>query len=172
MESSVAIVSKRGQSYFSNSRQSFVNRWKVYFRTRVVISRYVREILDAEYSGCLESSAVPQPLRSAKVPPAFFPVWMMMYGCWLWARRGTVKGSIVASSPGERTHSAPQGRPSWNITAEQQTVFCRLYTVNFMPDFLPTLSNSTPPPHLAALAFLAAIPRCCYTRVRDPKCQQ
>lgn len=57
-------------------------------------------------------------------------VWMLALGT-----GGTVKGSIVASSPGERTHSAPQGRPSWNITAKQQTAFCRLYTVNFMPDF-------------------------------------
>lgn len=111
---------------------------------RDVISRYVREILDAKFS-------VPRKFRGpptfalCKGAPSFFSsmnddVWMLALGT-----GGSVKGSIVAPSPGERTHSAPQGRPSWNITAKQQTAFCRLYTVNFMPDFLPTPSTPSPP---------------------------
>lgn len=114
---------------------------------RDIISRYVREILDAKFS-------IPQKFRGppifalCKGAPSFFSsmnddVWMLDLGT-----GGSVKGlPLLHPPPGERTHSAPQGRPSWNITAKQQTAFCRLYTVNFMPDFLPTPSNSPPRLH-------------------------
>jgi len=156
------------------SEQSVVNRWKVYFRTRRNLS--IRS--ENTWCGILgvpRKFCRPPTFTLCKGAPGFFSsmnddVWMLALGI-----GGTVKGSIVASSPGERTHSAPQGRPSWNITAEQQTAhilslslflslslslsLCWLYTVNFMPDFLPTPSNSTLSLFLfAALAFLAVIP--------------
>lgn len=80
-------------------------------------------------------------------------VWMLA------GHRGLGKGFHCCALPWRTEPTRPAGeRPSWNITAEQQTAFCWLYTVNFMPDFLPTPCSL---PSCAADLPTAA-PSCCY----------
>lgn len=167
----IAVRNRLGDTVAFNFRRTFTGQMEnrrdpLSTARRDVISRYTF----GKYlmRNTLGASKVPQRPRCKGAPGLFFQYewWCMDAGS---SNGGSVKGSIVAPSPGERNPLAPQGRASWNITAEQQTAFCRLYTVNFMPDFLPTPPNPPPPPSLlTSQASLDVVTR---REHRDSKCR-